>query len=384
MLYMNEPFYNKNNPFFASIKERYSLCKPGSHKATYHIVLDLKNSALTYTVGDSIAITPENDPLLVEKIIQVMHATGKEIITDKNHKEWSFDEFLKVRANISDVSRKLLSEFTLRQTNAEKKSALEILQQGDHKEELKIFLSTHHLLDLLSEHPETHFEPQELSQLLMPLLPRFYSISSSMAAVGNEVHLTIALLKYTHKGILRSGVCTQYLCEHAPMDQPLIPVYIQSHHGFTLPIDDVPIIMIGPGTGIAPFRAFMQERLVKKAPGDNWLFFGECNRSTNFFYENFWSELVNEGKLRLDAAFSRDQAHKVYVQHRMLEQGAELLQWLNKGAHLYVCGDAQHMAKDVENTLLQIFQHHGGKSEAEAKIYLKALRTEKRYLRDVY
>ena len=205
-----------------------------------------------------------------------------------------------------------------------------------------------------------------------------------MQAVGNEVHLTVALLKYTHQGIVRTGVCTQYLCEQAPLYESVIPIYVQPHHGFTLPSEQVPIIMIGPGTGIAPFRAFMQERAAKQASGNNWLFFGECHRTHHFFYESFWTDLIDQGKLRLDAAFSRDQEHKVYVQHRMLEQGSEILNWLDQGAHLYVCGDAQRMAKDVEHALLQIFQMHGNKSEEESKQYLKALRTEKRYLRDVY
>ena len=206
-----------------------------------------------------------------------------------------------------------------------------------------------------------------------------------MKTVGREVHLTIALIHYDTNGHKRRGVCTHYLCELAPVNQPLIPVYIQPHHGFTLPANpDVPIIMIGPGTGVAPFRAFMQERMAIGAKGKNWLFFGERNQISDFFYEDYWSQLISEEKLVMHTAFSRDQENKIYVQHRMMEQGAELFAWLKEGAYLYVCGDAKNMAKDVEAALLQIIQKHGSLDEQATKQFLKQLRQEKRYLRDVY
>lgn len=378
--------YSKTHPFLATIKERYCLCKPGSTKNTQHVVLDLKGSHLTYTVGDCIGIKPYHDDLLVDKTIQAMHASGTEIVHDKHTGEaFTLREFLTHKANISDVSKKLFGEICQRQHNPEKKARLETLLQESHKEQLKDYLNSHELWDALAENSEATFELQELCHMLMPLLPRLYSIASSMKMVGEEVHLTIALLHYDTNGHRRRGVCTHYLCELAPMHQPVVPVYIQPHHGFTLPDKgDVPIIMIGPGTGVAPFRSFMQERVALGATGRNWLIFGERNRATDFFYEEYWKGLTEQGKLILDTAFSRDQSGKVYVQDRMTEKGAEIYSWLKQGAHLYVCGDAAHMAKDVEAALHHIVQEHGGMDEHAAKLYVKQLRSEKRYLKDVY
>lgn len=378
--------YSKTHPFLASIKERYSLCKPGSQKTIQHIVLDLKGSGLPYDVGDSLGIFPQNDPLIVEKTLQTMQASGEEIIFDKQGVEsWTLRNFLTTKANITEISRKLLREFFDRQTSPQKKDFLAHLHAEENKEQLKNYLCDHHLWDLLLEHEEVQFSPQELCHLLMPVLPRLYSISSSKQWVKDEIHLTVAAVEYETNEQQRHGVCTHYLCSLAPLNTPILPIYIQPHHGFTLPDHHhTPIIMVGPGTGIAPFRAFMQARLSMGSAGKNWLFFGEWHRSHHFFYEEFWNELVTQGKLRLDLAFSRDQEHKIYVQHRMLEQGAELFQWIEEGACFYVCGDAQQMAKDVEAALLQVIQTHGCKDEQESKQYLKQLRSEKRYLRDVY
>lgn len=378
--------YSKNNPFLASIKERYSLCGIGSQKNTQHIVLDLAGSGIRYQVGDSIAIIPQNDLETVAKTLEFMQATGNENILDKHGEQtWNLKEFLTHKVNITDINRKLFSEIGFRQTNAEKKAYLEILQEENNKELLKKYLSDRYVWDLLKENQEVNFPIQELCNLFMPMLPRFYSIASSQHSVGEEVHLTVALLQYHSNGYQRLGVCTHYLCNVVPFHQKTIPVYIQPHHGFTLPSDhNTSMIMIGPGTGVAPFRAFMQERDYFGAEGKNWLFFGERNRRTDFFYESFWQELVNRGKLRVDVAFSRDQDYKIYVQHRMRENSKELFKWIEEGSYIYVCGDAQHMAKDVEATLLQIIQSEGNLSEQDAKQYLKKLRTEKRYLKDVY
>ncbi len=381
---MMEEIYNKNNPFLASIKERYSLCKPGSHKDTQHVVLDLKGSNINYEVGDSIAIFPQNDNFAVHQLLHILHASGAEIVKDRHDKEWTFLDFLASRANIVEINRKLLSEIALRQTNTDKKIFLESFLLESNKIALKEYLSSNHVTDLMHANQEVLFSPQEFSSILMPLLPRFYSIASSPKANEEEIHLTVALLKYACNGTVRTGVCTQYLCQIAPLNEAIVPVYIQRHHGFTLPHDDAPIIMVGPGTGIAPFRAFMQERSMRSVSGKSWLFFGECHQEFNFFYENFWNELVAHGKLRLDVAFSRDQEHKVYVQHRMLDRGKELFDWLENGGYFYVCGDAQRMAKDVEATLLQVIKQHGNFGDDTAKMYVKRLRTEKRYLRDVY
>jgi sulfite reductase (NADPH) flavoprotein alpha-component len=218
-----------------------------------------------------------------------------------------------------------------------------------------------------------------------PLLPRFYSVASSPKTHPDEVHLTVALSTYDHHGELRYGVASHFLCHIAEENATAIPSYVQPTPHFTLPHNhEAHIIMIGPGTGVAPFRGFLHERLAHNAPGKNWLFFGERHRAFDFFYEEFWTSLVGQNKLRLDLAFSRDQEDKQYVQHRLTENGKELWSWLQEGAYLYLCGDADPMAKEVEATLLQIFKEHGNLAEADAKAYLKSMRHERRYLIDVY
>lgn len=385
-LHMESVNYNKSNPFLATIKERYNLTLPGSKKNTQHIVLDISNSNLTYHVGDSIGIFPINHSDLVEKTLKAMHASGNEIIIDKHSgQSLPLHEFLTKKANVTDFSKKLLFILAEHQPNPQKKEFLLSLIAEGAQEKFKAYTETRELWDTLAENQEVEISLQELCHLLMPLLPRLYSISSSMNLVGEEVHLTVGVLKYQTNGIQRVGVCTHYLCEIVPLNEPVVPVYIQPHHGFTLPpSSDAPIIMIGPGTGVAPFRAFMQERIIRQAQGKNWLFFGECNRATDFFYEEFWANLKDQGQLRLEAAFSRDQEHKIYVQHKMLENGAEFYEWIMNGAYIYVCGDASRMAKDVEAALQEIIRVHGQKDEVEARAMVKKLRSEKRYLRDVY
>lgn len=378
--------YSKSNPFFAKITQRYNLCRPGSDKDTFHVVLDLKGSGMSYRAGDSIAVFSINDEEVVDSTLRALRASGSESIVDKHTgAEWKLREYLTQKANIADVPRKVMMELCQRQTDPRKKERLEFMLSEGQKESLKEYQASHEIWDALEENPEAVFSPQELCHSLMPMLPRFYSIASSMEAVGEEVHLTVAELKYETNGHWRHGVCTHYLCRLAPMHQNVVPVYLQASHGFTLPDDPaVPIVMIGPGTGVAPYRAFMQERIVKNASGFNWLFFGERHQAYNFFYEEYWQELVQLGKLRLDTAFSRDQEHKIYVQHRMVEHGMKLFDLLEKGAVLYVCGDAHRMAKDVDLALHHIIQKHGDCDEHAAKEYVKKLKAEKRYLRDVY
>lgn len=377
--------YNKIHPFLAKIKERSLLCKPGSKKCTYHLVLDLHGSGLTYQVGDSLGVYPVNSLSLVQKTLQAAKASGKEKVISRDGEEFSFETYLISKANITEFSKKFVSVIASSQPNLEKKEHLEFILKDENREILKQYLADREVWDVLNENQEVSFAPQELVQLLMPLLPRLYSIASSQSVVGEEVHLTIALTRYQTLGFERQGVCTHFLCADAPLGEAVIPVYIQPHHGFTLPeAEDADIIMIGPGTGIAPFRAFMQERLYKKHVGKNWLFFGEWTKNHEYFYEDEWSKLEKNGSIKLHLAFSREQTNKVYVQHRMLENGAEIFQWLESGAYLFVCGDAKHMAKDVEQALLDIIKVYGNRDDEQAKIYLKKLRTDKRYLRDVY
>lgn len=382
----NSSVYNKSNPFLSKVKDRYSLCKPGSLKNVQHTVLDLEGSGITYQVGDSVAIMPVNSPEVVERTIHAMKASGEELIVEKGtEKTWKLRDFLRKRANLSVMSRKVISEICHRQSDYLKKAQLEELLKDGHKQLLANYVEVHFIWDALLDNPDVFFTPQELCSLLMPLLPRFYSIASSMSVVGEEVHLTVSGLEYVSGGHLRHGVCTRYLLHEVKLNDPIVPLYIQPNHGFTLPEDSSrSLIMVGPGTGVAPFRGFMQERAATDAQGKNWLFFGEWNRQHHFFYEDEWKQWQREGKLRLDVAFSRDQDYKVYVQHRMLEHAEELFRWLEDGALFYVCGDAHRMAKDVDAALHQIIREQGRRDEEWAKAYVKKLRADKRYLRDIY
>lgn len=383
---MDQELWHRNQPFMATMTSRELLGKPGSKKMTYHIVISLKGSGLRYNVGDSLGVWPINDPELINKTLRAMHADGKELVHDKQSGETTpLREFLTKKANLTDVSRKFLQEIEKRQTNSEKRNFYQHLLSNEGKETLKDYLELRELWDILEENPEVVFSTEELCALLMPLLPRFYSIASSQDVVGEEVHLTVALLNYEALGHPRKGVCTHFLCDLAPLGVACIPIFIHPHKGFTTPEDHSShMIMVGPGTGVAPFRAFLQERHARNAKGRHWLFFGEWNKDYDFYYEDFWRELQEGGKLLLHTAFSRDQGEKVYVQDRMLEQGSEIFKWLEEGAVLYVCGDAKNMAKDVDAALLHIIKRYGHYNDEEAKAYVKNLRAQKRYLRDVY
>jgi sulfite reductase (NADPH) flavoprotein alpha-component len=247
------------------------------------------------------------------------------------------------------------------------------------------FIYGREVIHLLLTYPELRFTPAEFTTLLPKLQPRLYSISSSPKAHPGEVHLTVAIVRYEGNGRPCKGVCSTFLAERAGENVP-VPVFVQTSHGFRLPADAAtPIIMIGPGTGIAPFRAFLEERRAVGATGKNWLFFGDQKRATDFLYADELEKFRRDGHLaRLDTAFSRDQAEKIYVQQRMLEAAAEFWSWLEAGAHVYVCGDAKRMAADVDAALHQVIQKAGAKSPEQAADYVQKLRHEKRYQRDVY
>jgi sulfite reductase (NADPH) flavoprotein alpha-component len=377
--------FSKDNPFLASIKDRRRLSSAASDKETYHISLDLRGSGYRYHPGDSVAIYSVNNPTLVERTLAAMGASGDELITDKKGACYGLRQFLSSKANLSEVSRRFFSEVADKQTDQQKREQLLSLLDDSNRHALKAYLEAREVWDFLGENEEVVFEPQQIVSLLMPLLPRFYSIASSQNEVGDEMHLTVAALSYSSNGHVRVGVCTNYLCKQAPLHEPMIGLYVQPHHGFTLPENnDRDIIMVGPGTGVAPFRAFMQERVRQAGKGRNWLFFGERRLADDFLYGDYWHELQHRGLLHMHTAFSRDQAEKIYVQHRMEENGRKLYEWLQNGAHLYVCGDAKRMAKDVEASLHRILEIHGGLSESDAKEYVKKMRAEKQYLRDVY
>ena len=384
---MTQDSYDRHRPFYASIKERYNLSKEGSLKKAQHITIDIQGSGLTYEVGDSVGIFSSHSEELVKKTLCALRFTGEEQVIDPStQKQTRLKDLLTASYSITDITVKFLQEIHERQSNLTKKEALAFLFQECNRDLLKTFLKAHEIWDLLLYHHEVFFTAQELITFLKPLLPRFYSISSSQKYVGEEIHLTITPLEYETNGHQRRGVCTHFICEMAQLKSPIVPIFIQPTHTFRLPQDHrQDIIMIGPGTGVAPFRAFLQERLFfAKATGRHWLFFVEKQKNFDYYYESEWPHYSNYGDLRLELAFSRDQEHKVYVQHRMLEKGKELFEWITGGAYLYVCGDATYMAKDVEAALLQILQDHGEMDLITGRNYLKNMRKEKRYLRDIY
>lgn len=380
------PIIDRLHPTLATIKERYLLTKAGSTKHTYHITLDLSSAPIRFRAGDSIGIYAQNDPHLVSHLIEAMKAKRDEEIQDPRSKvPLSLWDFLSYKANLSRLTSSFLKLFYEYEQAHDKKNDLHRLLQVENKPLLSRYLSTHDPLDLLKEYRDVNLPLQDLCAQFGPLLPRFYSVASSQSQLKDEVHLTVALFTFTHQGEQRYGVGSHFLCHLAKVKETTIPIYVQTAPHFTLPADtNAPIIMVGPGTGVAPFRAFMQERTFQNARGKNWLFFGERNRKYDYFYQNEWEKWVTEGKLRLDLAFSRDQPEKIYVQHKLLSNAKELWAWLEEGAYFYVCGDAHHMAKDVEAALQHIIQEQGQRSEDAAKAYIKAMRTQKRYLLDVY
>lgn len=380
------PIIDRHHPGTAIIKNRFLLTKEGSTKQTFHITLDLSSAPVRFKVGDSIAIYPQNDPILVQHHIEALQANGEEFITDsRSGQAFSLRDFLAFKANLSRSTSSFLKLFYEYEQEHDKKNYLHRILQQENRPHLTQYLAEHDPLDLFKEYQDVKAPLQEICTQFGPLLPRFYSVASSQRLNRNEVDLTVALFTFPRQGEQRYGVGSHFLCNLARVEETPVPIYVQPAAHFTLPSDDkIPIIMIGPGTGVAPFRAFMQERMAREATGKNWLFFGERNRASDYFYEEEFERLKAYGKLRLDLAFSRDQKEKVYVQNKMEESAKDLWAWLEEGAYFYVCGDAHHMAKDVEQTLLEIVKRQGNKDEDSAKAYIKAMRAEKRYLADVY
>ena len=367
--------FDRNYPAIATIKERYPLTKESSSKQTWHVTLDVKNTDLAYHPGDSVGILAQNDPALVDHLIEAMHAKPTDLIIHKRTGEkHTLHAFLSYHANLSRITSpflKLIHEYD--------ESSKELMQSLlSDKPKLRAYLSENDPLHLLRDYAHCKLPIQEVCDQFGPLLPRFYSVASSQCTQKDTLDLTIALFTWMQNDEKRYGVASHFLCHLAEIEKTPVPLYVQPAPHFHLPsVHDTPIIMIGPGTGIAPFRAFMQERAHHSATGNNWLFFGERNQKSDFFYEKEWATHKN---LKLHTAFSRDQEEKVYVQHKMLENAKELYTWLQNGAHLYVCGDAKEMAKDVDKALHQILTEQG----EDAKAYIKALKKEGRYKLDVY
>jgi sulfite reductase (NADPH) flavoprotein alpha-component len=313
--------------------------------------------------------------------LELLGCDGEEAVPDADGVESSLRHALQHSYVITQPTLSFVQEVVRR--SIDRCSDWAALLAEDKKGEFEKFLHGREVVDFLKFAPGK-FTPKEFVSLLRKLQPRLYSISSSPKAHAGEVHLTVAAVRYESHGRTRKGVCSTFLADRVEPGG-MVPVFVQTSHGFRLPNDPAtPIIMVGPGTGIAPFRAFLEERRAIGASGKNWLFFGDQTRASDFLYEEELTVLQRDGFVRLDLAFSRDQTDKIYVQNRMLEQAADLWKWLEAGAHFYVCGDAKRMARDVDTALHQIVQTAGGKSAEDAAAYIQNLKSQKRYQRDVY
>jgi sulfite reductase (NADPH) flavoprotein alpha-component len=379
--------FSKDNPFFGKIQQRHLLNKPGSTKKTYHVTLDISGSDLVFHEGDALAIFPSNPPSLVEDLIDFLKVDGSLIVTyTKKHltKSFSLFECLSNHVNITKVSPQLFEVIKQYATCPDCRAHLNLLSDPEQKEAKLEFLHSHDVNSLAKKAQGLNCSAQIFVESLAPLLPRFYSIASSSAIDPNAIDLLVATFSYQVQGELRSGIGSEFLATAASKTTP-IPLYIHKNPHFKLPEDiATPIIMIGPGTGLAPFRAFLQKRIFQEPTSKNWLFFGERNQAYDFYYEKELKKLEAQGSLILSLAFSRDQEEKIYVQDLMLSSKKQLWEWISQGAYVYICGDAKHMAKAVSEALLKIFISEGNMSEEAAKTFLSLLRKTKQLQLDVY
>ena len=367
----------KDNPYSSELLVN-RLMTEGSDKETRHFELSLKDSGLEYLPGDSLGVVPTNCEEVIGDLLAAVGLSGDETVEIG-------DEHVILRdALMHRLACTVLSKIQIKKFNeiAKSEQLFDLLQVAN-KDSLVDYMWGRELIDLFLEFPQTGLSAQDFVGLLRPMPPRLYSIASSLSAHAEEVHLTVAVVRYEGNGRKRKGVCSSYLAERVG---DTIPCYLHPNKNFKLPEDSsTPIIMVGPGTGIAPFRAFIEERQATGAKGKNWLFFGDRSQNTDYLYGNEWESYQKEGILNeLDLAWSRDQQEKVYVQHKMLEKKAELWSWLQNGAVFYVCGDASRMAKDVDQALRTVAQDEGSMNEEEAATWIKGLQKERRYLKDVY
>lgn len=377
-----ESGHSRKNPFLGTPAVNRKLTGTGSNKDIRHIEISLEGSGLSYEVGDALGVVPSNDPALVEMLLERLGFSGGEGVTASDGVPCTIREALTRHFVITEPSKQLLQAVAEKDLSG---AFLKTLADPASKPDLENFLKGRDVLDIIEEFPSVKFLPEDFVKILRKLQPRLYSIASSQKAVGESVHLTVAVVRYAveHSPRPRGGVCSTFL---AGRSETGIPVFVHNAKHFRMPENpETPVIMVGPGTGIAPFRAFLQERKATGADGFSWLFFGEQHAATDFLYHDEFEAALADGSLtRLTTAFSRDQGHKIYVQHRIEESGAELFSWLQKGACFYVCGDAKNMARDVDTALHRVIEIHGGMSEEHAKEYVDAMKREKRYRKDVY
>jgi len=376
--------YSRKNPFPALHPVNRKLSGEGSGKDTRHHEVSLAGSGLNYEVGDSLGLFATNDPALVSEIIAAIGATGEESVPGSDGAPKSLRAALLSDYVITQPSKEFLKAI-IEKAGPALADLAALVNDPAQKKALDDYLWGLEFIDFLLAHHTVKWGVEEFVKTLRKLQPRLYSIASSLKANPESVHLTVATVRYESHGRPRKGVASTFLAERWEGDAKA-GVFVHTAKHFRLPENsDTPVIMIGPGTGVAPFRAYLQERKATGAKGRNWLFFGEQTRAMDFLYEQELIGLASDGILnKLDVAFSRDQAHKIYVQDRMREAGAELWAWLQEGAHFYVCGDGARMAKDVDTELHKIAETHGGKSPEDAAAYVEALKKEKRYKKDVY
>lgn len=372
-----ESQYNKDNPFPAILMTNQRITDKSSEKDVRHLEFDLSGSGLTYQPGDVLGVYFENDPALAAEILAAVGLKGDEEVT--------------VDGNLFDISTALQTKLELTQnTPAFVKGYAELADNAalsaivEDAEKLQTLVQSTPIVDVLNEFPAT-VAPEALVNLLRPITPRLYSISSSPAEVGEEVHLSVGVVRFEHNGKVRSGGASGYLADRVEEDGQ-VRVFVEHNDNFRLPQDHgKPIIMIGSGTGIAPFRAFLQQRAADEAEGKNWLIFGNQHFALDFLYQAEWLQFAKDGFLnKYSFAWSRDQEEKIYVQHKIRENAADIWQWIQDGAYIYVCGDAGRMAKDVDKALLDVIAQQGKLSAEEAEEFLDGLREDKRYQRDVY
>lgn len=370
--------HDRRHPFPAPVLDNLVLNGRGSGKETRHIEISLEGSGLSYQPGDALGVYPQNDPRLVAAIIERL-GQDPDAAVKAGDIDTTLAGALQHHREITLLTRPVVERWAALSGS----DALRALVE-DHAK-LSAWMENRDLLDLIEEAPVAELDADTLVQTLRKLPARLYSIASSQAAVDEEVHLTVAAVRYEAHGRRREGVASTWLADRLAEDDS-VPVYIEHNKHFRLPEDDeTALIMIGPGTGIAPFRAFMQEREEREAGGANWLFFGAQHFHTDFLYQSEWLAWRRQGLIdRIDVAFSRDQEEKIYVQQRLRENAAEVWRWLEKGAHLYVCGDAERMAPDVHEALLDVIVEAGGKRREDAIDYLRELARQKRYQRDIY
>lgn len=380
--------YTRNNPYFSTVVTNRLLSGEGSEKETRHLAFSLEQG-MTYTPGDSIGIVPENRAQMVAEVLSALGFTGSERVLDHYKVEISFEEALRTRLTIGKLTRSTIGLY------AKLAGALGVGGRGydelktlcgpENKARAEEYCWGREFIDLITAFPGAVAMPQELFNVLPRLVPRLYSIASSQMAHPDRAETSVRVVRYDAHGRDRQGVASGQLGERAHVGE-VLPIFLHSNQNFRLPADGAaPVIMVGPGTGVAPFRAFLEERQAKGASGDSWLFFGDQHASSDFLYEDQFKGMQADGTLtRLDTAFSRDQPEKIYVQDRMGEHASELYAWLERGAYFYVCGDASRMAKSVETALLDAIAAGSQGTTDQATEYLSVMKKQKRYQRDIY